>query len=71
MKQILDRIKPYLRWFILGGVLFFLVKTVKDRFAEVAAVRVDSQGWSILAIAVPEPKHNLYILHFDVRKENF
>ena len=52
MKQILARIKPYLRWFILGGVLFFLVKTVKDRFAEVAAVRVDSQGWSILAIAI-------------------
>ena len=52
MKQILTRIKPYLRWFILGGVLFFLVKTVKDRFAEVAAIRVDTQGWSILAIAV-------------------
>ena len=52
MKQILARIKPYLRWFILGGVLFFLVKTVKDRFASVAAIRVDSQGWLILAIAV-------------------
>ena len=52
MKQILARIKPYLRWFILGGVLFFLVKTVKDRFAEVAAVRIDSLGWWILALAV-------------------
>ena len=52
MKQILTRIKPYLRWFILGGVLFFLLKTVKDSFAEVAAVRVNTQGWLILAIAV-------------------
>jgi len=52
MKQILARIKPYLRWFILEGILFFLIKTVKDRFTEVAAVRVDAQGWMILAIAV-------------------
>ena len=52
MKEILARIKPYLRWFILGGVLFFLVKTVKDRFAEVAAIRIDTQGWFVLAIAV-------------------
>lgn len=52
MKQILAQIKPYLRWFILGGVLFFLIKTVKDRFAEVAAVQVDTQGWQILAIAL-------------------
>ncbi|MFM2314645.1 MAG: hypothetical protein RLZZ04_3921 [Cyanobacteriota bacterium] len=52
MKEILARIKPYLRWFILGGVLFFLVKTVKDRFAEVSAIRMDANGWGILAIAV-------------------
>ena len=52
MKQILSRIKPYLRWFILGGVLFFLITTIKDRFAEVAAVRIDTKGWFVLAIAV-------------------
>lgn len=52
MKQILAQIKPYLRWFILGGVLFFLIKTVKDRFAEVATVQVNAQGWRILAIAL-------------------
>ncbi|MEO1465123.1 MAG: YbhN family protein [Cyanobacteria bacterium J06633_1] len=52
MKQLLARIKPYLRWFILGGVLFFLVKTVKDSFTEVAAIKVNAQGWLILAIAV-------------------
>jgi glycosyltransferase 2 family protein len=52
MKEMLARIKPYLRWFILGGVLFFLIKTVKDRFAEVAAMRIDAHGWKILAIAI-------------------
>jgi glycosyltransferase 2 family protein len=52
MKEILARIKPYLRWFILGGVLFFLVATVKDRWGEVAAIRIDDHGWLILAIAV-------------------
>lgn len=52
MKQILAQIKPYLRWFILGGVLFFLIKTVKDRFAEVAAVQINHQGLVLLAIAL-------------------
>ncbi len=52
MKQFLAQIKPYLRWFIWGGVVFFLVKTVKDRFGEVAAIKIDSQGWLMLAIAL-------------------
>ncbi|MEM8674169.1 MAG: lysylphosphatidylglycerol synthase domain-containing protein [Cyanobacteria bacterium P01_G01_bin.67] len=52
MKQILAQIKPYLRWFILGGVLFFLSKTIKDRFAEIISVSIDRQGWLILAIAL-------------------
>ena len=52
MKRILTQIKPYLRWFIWGGVLFFLIKTVRDRFGEVAAIQVNSQSWSLLAIAL-------------------
>ena len=52
MKQMLAQIKPYLRWFILGGVLFFLVKTVRDRFTSVTVVRIDESGWLILAIAL-------------------
>lgn len=52
MKQILAQIKPYLRWFILGGIFFFLIKTIKDRFVEVAAVRITSQGWLILTVAL-------------------
>lgn len=52
MKQTLSQIKPYLRWFIVGGVLFFLAKTFKDRFAEIAAVTIDVQGWLILCCAL-------------------
>ena len=51
LKPILTRIKPFLHWFIWGGVLFFLIKTVKDRFAEVAAVSIEDRGWFIVAIA--------------------
>lgn len=50
--KILTQIKPFLRWFVMGVVLFFLVKTVSDRFAEVAAVRIDAGGWMSGAIAL-------------------
>ena len=52
IKQIVARIKPYLRWFILGGTLFFLLKTFKDRFAEISHLTIDRQGWGLLAIAL-------------------
>ncbi len=51
MKNILAAIKPYLRWLILGGTLFFLLKTFKDHWQEVAAVRIDMWGWSMLTVA--------------------
>jgi hypothetical protein len=52
MKQIWSRLKPYLRWVILGGALFFLAKALKDRWQEVAAIRIDVAGWISLAIAL-------------------
>ena len=51
MKRILTQIKPYLRWFIWGVVLFYLIKTLKDRSLSMAAVRVDGH-WTLLAIAL-------------------
>ena len=51
IKQTIAKVKPYLRWLILGGTLFFLLKTFKDRFGEISHLRIDSRGWSILAIA--------------------
>jgi glycosyltransferase 2 family protein len=52
IQSILNRVKPYLRWFILGGTLFFLGKTFKDRFAEISQITIDRQGWFYLAIAL-------------------
>lgn len=52
VKQIVARVKPYLRWFILGGTLFFLLKTFKDRFTDISHITIDSRGWWLLAIAL-------------------
>ena len=51
IKQVWPRLKPHLRWVILGGTLFFLAKALKDHATEVAALRINSGGWATLAIA--------------------
>ncbi len=51
MKKIWSSLKPYLRWVILGGTLFFLAKALKDNWREVAAIRMTGAGWTNLAIA--------------------
>lgn len=51
-KQFISRLKPYLRWVILGGTLFFLASTLRHHWAEVAALRVDAIGWAILTVAL-------------------
>lgn len=43
--------KKILRWFILGGTLFFLGKALKDNWTEVVSIHIDAAGWAILAIA--------------------
>ncbi|AFZ59507.1 flippase-like domain-containing protein [Anabaena cylindrica FACHB-243] len=43
--------KKFLRWFILGGTLFFLGKALKDNWIEVTSIRIDAAGWAILAVA--------------------
>jgi len=52
MQHILSRLKPYLRWIILGGTLFFLITAFKNNWQEVAAVRIATLGWITLAIAL-------------------
>jgi hypothetical protein len=47
-----SRLKPYCRWLILGGTLFFLAKAFKDNWQEVAAIRIEAIGWATLAIAL-------------------
>jgi hypothetical protein len=51
LKRIASRLKPYLRWAILGGTLFFLAKVLKEHWQEVAAIRINGWGWICLAIA--------------------
>jgi len=43
--------KQILRWFILGGTLFFLGKALKEHWLEVTAIRIEPVGWAIIAIA--------------------
>ena len=52
IKRVASRLKPYLRWAILGGTLFFLAKALKEHWQEVIAIRVSGSGWMYLAIAL-------------------
>lgn len=52
MKQGATRLKPYLRWIILGGTLFFLAQILKDHWQEVATIRLNSAGVACLVIAL-------------------
>jgi glycosyltransferase 2 family protein len=46
------RLKPLLRWLILGAVLFFLLTTLANHWGEVAKLRIDAAGIACLAIAI-------------------
>ena len=52
VKQLIATAKPFLRWVVMGITLFFLLKTFKDRFAEITHISIDSRAWLILAIAL-------------------
>jgi uncharacterized membrane protein YbhN (UPF0104 family) len=52
MKKFLSRIKPYVRWMILGATLFFLVSTLKENWAEVSAIEVTRTGWGLIALSL-------------------
>lgn len=46
LKGKLSRLKPYLRWFIVGLTLFFLLATLRNHWQEVAQIRLDRRGGS-------------------------
>ena len=52
MKQIRSRLKPWLRWAVLGGTLFFLGTVLKQHWRKVVSIHVDSTGFACLAIAL-------------------
>lgn len=48
----MQRLKPFLRWLILGGVIFFLVQAFKANWQEVAAIQIEATGWAYLGGAL-------------------
>lgn len=52
IRSAIARVKPYLRWAILGGTLFFLAKVLEDHWQEVAAIEISRRGWGYLATAL-------------------
>ena len=52
LQQLLSLLKPYLRWVILGGVLFFLATTLRDHWQEVLEIRISPGGWASLSVAL-------------------
>lgn len=52
MKQFLSRLKPFLRWAILGGALFFLARVLRTHWEGVATIRLNGSSWACLTIAL-------------------
>jgi hypothetical protein len=52
LKQALACLKPYLRWVILGGTVFFLGSTLIRNWNEVSQLRIAESGWRYGAIAL-------------------
>jgi glycosyltransferase 2 family protein len=48
----LSRLKPYLRWIILGGTVFFIASAIHQHWQEVATIRITATGYLSLAIAL-------------------
>jgi hypothetical protein len=46
------KLKSSVRSLILGGVLFFLIKAIKDNWQEVAQIQISPQGWVYLGSAI-------------------
>lgn len=47
-----NRLKPYLRWAILGSTLFFVAQTLRDHWRDVTAIQVTAQTWACLVCAL-------------------
>ncbi|MBM0741039.1 flippase-like domain-containing protein [Phormidium sp. CLA17] len=52
MKSILPRLKPLIRWVILGASVFFLVGILRQNWRNVTSLHLDGAGWACLAIAL-------------------
>lgn len=51
MKALLKKIKPYIRWFIVGLTLFFLLSALRNHWQDVSKIRLDAQDWGLIGLA--------------------
>ncbi|MEM9213578.1 MAG: lysylphosphatidylglycerol synthase domain-containing protein [Cyanobacteria bacterium P01_F01_bin.150] len=47
----MKRLKASLKWFILGGVFFFLFQTLQANWKDISTIRVTAAGWACIVAA--------------------
>lgn len=47
----MKRLKSSLKWFILGGVFFFLFQALRANWQDISSIRVTSAGWACIVTA--------------------
>ncbi|AFY39398.1 hypothetical protein Lepto7376_3169 [[Leptolyngbya] sp. PCC 7376] len=52
LKDLLKKIKPYLRWLIIGLTLFFLLAALRSHWQEVSKIRLGLDDWGLIGIAI-------------------
>ena len=48
----LTRLKPLARWVVVGSAIAFLLHTLVRHWADISALRIGTQGWSLLVVAL-------------------
>lgn len=48
----LKRLKPLARWVVVGLAIAFLLHTLVRHWADISALRIGTQGWSLLLVAL-------------------
>ncbi|MBW4459843.1 MAG: UPF0104 family protein [Nodosilinea sp. WJT8-NPBG4] len=48
----LTRLKPLARWVVVGVAIAFLLHTLVRHWADISALRIGTQGWSLLVVAL-------------------
>lgn len=52
VKQALSRVKPYLRWLILGATLLFVGSALHQNWQEMQSLRLGQSGWGWLGLGL-------------------
>ncbi|MFB2834708.1 lysylphosphatidylglycerol synthase transmembrane domain-containing protein [Floridanema evergladense] len=52
MQFFFSKLKRFIRWLIVGAILFFLIGVLREHWQQVAAIRIDKTGWLFLTISL-------------------